>query len=287
MTIQHQFLTDTIKDETRVWEQLMVGQLKLPAHVLGICHYGFTEMLNNVIDHSASQHVRLTCRQDEHHAALGIEDDGMGVFTKLRQHFGFDSDLHALIELVKGKLTVAPQAHSCEGIFFSSKMFDRFLIESGTLSVLFEPNQCVVRHIAPKQGTHFTMEIANQSTRTAQEVFAQFTDPEEFTFCKTKFFVSLAELEGDLTSRSTAKRMTARFENFVQVELDFDGVQTMAQGFADQLARVWPLAHPQTHLKITRPNAAVRSMLAHVMGRVDLPQPIRPVDVEALHLSRI
>ncbi|WNV05914.1 DUF4325 domain-containing protein [Candidatus Methylospira mobilis] len=281
MLIDRQFTRETIKDESRVWEQLVAPQLNLPYNVISICHHGFTEMLNNVIDHSNSKRVGIHCEQGDSQTILEIEDDGVGVFAKLRSYFDLDSDIHALIELVKGKLTVAPEAHSGEGIFFSSKMFDQFVIESGELSVTFGPDQCLVRTIPNRQGTKFRMEIANDSQRTSQQVFSRFTDPEEFTFCKTRFFVSLAAFEGELTSRSQAKRIVARFESFEEVELDFNCVDHIGQAFADELARVWPLSHPNTRMNITNAGESIVKMLKHVAGRVDLPQPANPVVIDA------
>ncbi len=215
-----------------------------------------------LVDHANSTTVAIRCSQDARQTVIEIEDDGVGIFAKLRKHFDLDSDTHALIELVKGKLTVAPEAHSGEGIFFTSKMFDRFVIESGELIVSFEADECLVHSGPHRQGTRLRMEIANDSPRT-----------NEFTFCKTRFFVSLAAFEGELTSRSQAKRVVARFEDFAEVELDFGRVDHIGQAFTDELVRVWPLAHPGTQLKITHARDGVAKMLKHVVGRLDLPQP--------------
>ena len=47
-------------------------------------------------------------------------------------------------------------------------------------------------------------------------------------------------------SRSEAKLLLSRLEQFRDVELDFAGVDTVGQGFADEVFRVWPLVHPNT-----------------------------------------
>ncbi len=278
MKLEKYFPLDTVKDEFRVWTQLAKPELRLPANVLYICEYGFTETLNNVIDHAQAQNLIIRGQQDTMSTVFEIEDDGIGVFAKLRTHFGLDSDIHALIELVKGKLTVAPEAHSGEGLFFASKMFDRFVIESGELSVSFTHDQCEVRNVAPRQGTLIQMEIANDSPKTAVQVFNHFCDTEALIFYKTRFFISLAALEGNLISRSQAKRVAVRFEQFSEVELDFTGVESLGQAFADELVRVWPLIHPQTKLLIVNANDTVLKMISHVKGRIDLPQPIPASD---------
>lgn len=280
MKINKTFETATVKDEFRVWSQLIAPKLNLPQNVFSICHYGFTEMLNNVLEHSHSKNVSIHCEQNKFQTLFEINDDGVGVFSSLRNYFKFDSNIHALIELVKGKLTVSPEAHSGEGIFFSSKMFDQFIIEADDLLVTFSINECSVRTCPNRHGTSFKMKISNDSSRTTQEIFARYTDPEELVFCKTRFFVSLAAFEGELISRSQAKRIVARFENFEHVELDFSGVENIGQGFADELVRVWPLAHTATQLYITNATEAVEKMLKHVTGRSDLPQPKIPVAIK-------
>jgi STAS-like domain of unknown function (DUF4325) len=116
------------------------------------------------------------------------------------------------------------------------------------------------------------MTIHNNSQQTTQAVFAKFTDPEEYTFRNTVFFVSLAAFEAELTSRSQAKLIASRFEKFEEVELDFAGVASVGQAFADELVRVWPLAHPKVFVKVAGATESVRHMLKHVLGRSDLPQ---------------
>jgi hypothetical protein len=73
--------------------------------------------------------------------------------------------------------------------------------------------------------------------------------------------VSLAAFEGELTSRSQAKRIVARFESFEEVELDFNCVDHIGQAFADELARVWPLSHPNTRMNITNAGESIVKML--------------------------
>jgi len=273
MQIEREFKREEIKDEFKVWVQLVKPELALPANVTGVCEYGFTEVLNNVIDHSDCQHVSIKASQSATETKLEISDDGIGIFARLCAYFHFDSEIHALIELVKGKLTVAPSAHSGEGLFFSSKMFDEFSIESGSLSVTFTKNECHVKSISARKGTRISMSIENNSLTTAKEVFNLFCDANEMTFYKTRFFLSLAELEGSLISRSQAKRVAARFDSFSEVELNFTGIENIGQAFADELLRVWPLNHPNTQLQVSNANESVSKMVSHIQSRLDLPQP--------------
>jgi nitrate/nitrite-specific signal transduction histidine kinase len=59
-------------------------------------------MLNNVIDHSVAANVSIRCDHNDLQTEFEIIDDGIGVFEKLKSHFDLASDVHALMELVKG-----------------------------------------------------------------------------------------------------------------------------------------------------------------------------------------
>ena len=80
MKLHKTFETPTVKDEFRVWSQLIAPKLDLPQNIFSICHYGFTEMLNNVLEHSRSKNVNIHCTQNEFQTLFEISDDGVGVF---------------------------------------------------------------------------------------------------------------------------------------------------------------------------------------------------------------
>ncbi len=265
--MEKHFQLNEVKDQFRVWTQLMEPKLQLPGNVRDICFYGFTRALNNAVDHSHGHKVTIREQQDGASTHIEIEDDGVGVFAKLRTHFGLDSDFHALIELAKGKLTVAPEAHSGEGLFFASRVFDRFVVKSGELSALFTEEKCIVSSISHRQGTLIRMDIANNSTKTLAQVFNRFSDAEEKGFYRTRFPLSLAAIEGSLIWRSEAKRVSARLEQFAEVDLDFLGVDAIGKEFADELLREWPLAHPNTKLFVVNANDAVQTMIGRIKGQ--------------------
>ena len=85
--------------------------------------------------------------------------------------------------------------------------------------------------------------------------------------------VSLSEFEGSLISRSQAKRVASRLEKFSEAEIDFCGVSSIGQAFADELFRVWRLNNPNTRLVVKNANEAIQKMVKHVESRFDLPQP--------------
>jgi hypothetical protein len=99
------------------------------------------------------------------------------------------------------------------------------------------------------------------TTITPQGVFDGLSDPEIAGSNKTTIRVSLFE-EGGFVSRTEAKRLGAHLETFGTVELDFDGIESVGQGFIDELFRVWQNDHPQTRLIPIRANRSIISVIA-------------------------
>ena len=60
----------------------------------------------------------------------------MGVFKKIQKHLNLDDIRETVLPLSVGKLTTDPENHSGEGIFFSSRIFDRFVITSNGLAYI-------------------------------------------------------------------------------------------------------------------------------------------------------
>src|SRR6185295_10415876 len=121
-------LSETIQvtpglEEHVVWrERLLPLFVGVPSNVVEICNYGFTEMLNNVKDHSGSSTAVIRAFIQAHRCTLIVEDFGIGIFKKLQADFQLSDPRHALLELCKGKLTSDKGRHTGEGIFFSSRM---------------------------------------------------------------------------------------------------------------------------------------------------------------------
>ena len=53
-------------------------------------------------------------------------------------------------------------------------------------------------------------------------------------------------------------------EKFKTVTLDFQGIRTIGQGFADEIFRVWHRKHPQIRILPVHTSEAVRFMIRHV-----------------------
>ena len=258
--------------EDRVWRERVAPALaKLPENVMSVWHYGFTEMLNNAIDHSAGSHVFVGVARQGHKTNIVIHDNGEGIFRKIKRELQLPDEHASILELAKGKLTTDPKRHTGEGIFFTSRAFDYFAISSGELYFSHEserPNDYLTDSSPTEPGTDVWLQLADNSDRVLRSVFDRFTSQDgEFEFSKTVVALDLARHEGeDLVSRSQAKRVVARFEQFKEVVLDFERIKTIGQAFADEIFRVFALEHPRTKILPIRMNEEVSRMVSRAQS---------------------
>ncbi len=256
--------------EDVVWREAFAPLLvDLPENVRDIWRYGVTEMINNAIDHSGSREVRVGLRKNALFVDAWVTDEGEGIFLKIQRALGLYDPREAILELAKGKLTTAPQNHSGEGIFFTSRMVDEFDIQSGHLHFRHDRRgpDVLAERSEDAPGTLVTMRLANESVRTIKSVFNEFADPEDYTFDKTVVPLRLAQHEREkLVSRSQAKRVAHRFERFRHVVLDFEGVAEIGQAFADELFRVFGGGHPNVRLIPINTTTAVAEMIRRAVG---------------------
>jgi hypothetical protein len=260
--------------EDVVWRDYVMPLLdKNFTNIIDICHYGLTELVNNVVDHSAGTLMTITINQTPINIILSILDDGVGIFKKIQTELGLDDQSHAILELAKGKLTTDPEHHTGEGIFFSSRMFNRFTIISGKL--YFAHNEIGHDWLLgfeeddhdQKKGTYIIMEIDNKSTRTAKGVFDKYSaENDEYGFSRTIVPVVLAKYGNEnLISRSQAKRLLSRLDKFREVIMDFEKVETIGHAFADEIFRVFKIKNPDIHLMHVNANEEVQKSISRAM----------------------
>ena len=243
---------DEALQEDEIWRTYIRPQLEgASENVIRICQFGFTEMLNNVIDHSESDTVVVSVGWEGEEVQLIVVDQGVGIFKKLQEELGLSDPRQAILELSKGKLTTNESTHTGEGIFFTSKMFDRFVIGSlGIAYVHGYQRPGVIVESDNVKGTSVVMWIDHNAKQTMNEIFDEFAaSPDDFAFNKTLLALSLAKYDQeDLVSRSQAKRVLARIEKFNEVVLDFAGVEYIGPSFADEIFRVFANEHPGVRL---------------------------------------
>jgi hypothetical protein len=222
-------------------------------------------MFNNAIDHSEGSRIRVEIRGTAATTEMIVSDDGIGIFRKIQNRLGLLDERHAILELSKGKLTTDPTRHSGEGIFFTSRMFDSFDIVSGGVSfshTFDEENDWIRDNAQSANGTTVWMRLRNRTTRTTKKIFDQYVSGEDYDFSRTVVPVVLAQYAQDpLISRSQAKRVLARVELFRTVVFDFSGIKTIGRAFADEIFRVFTLAHPGIELQFVHANTSVRDMI--------------------------
>lgn len=241
--------------------------------MLSIWHYGFTEMFNNAIDHSAGSEIVVKILKTAASTEMIITDNGLGIFKKIQSELNLLDERQALLELSKGKLTTAPKRHSGEGIFFTSRMFDSYGILSGAVYFSHDFGQPEDWLLESEQfaGTSVKMKLHNHTSRTSKKIFDQYSSGEGYGFNKTVVPVSLAQYGNDqLISRSQAKRLLARVELFKVVIFDFTGVESIGQAFADEIFRVFASQYPNIELIPRHANHHVRQMIERAKGSLNL-----------------
>lgn len=71
-------------------------------------------------------------------------------------------------------------------------------------------------------------------------------------------------LTGEPVARSQARRICNRLDDFKEVIMDFNSVEFMGQGFADEIFRVYASDHPQVTLCPINMIPDVERMIRHV-----------------------
>jgi len=266
----------TPSQEDKLWRDQVRPLLDVvPENVLNICQYGFTEIMNNAIEHSEGTLAEIQVKRTAANIILIVTDNGIGIFNKIKREFNLDDERDAILELAKGKLTTEPANHTGEGIFFTSRVFDEFRITSGKLHFRHEWGEdwLVDTELGNSpsmrtDGTRVFMYISVFSKRTLNDVFNEYAgEPGLFGFDKTHIPMSLAQYGDEkLISRSQAKRVMNRVERFREIVLDFSNVNLIGQAFADEIFRVFQNQHPEINLQVVNANPQVQNMITRVLS---------------------
>lgn len=250
--------------ESDVWKKDIESHIPIKENVLNIWSYGFTEMFNNAIDHSEGTHIIVQIDVTAIDTKMYIIDNGVGIFSKIKNKFNFANEHEAILELSKGKLTTNQTKHTGEGIFFTSRIFDRFFIASH--GIVFTHNEkynedYLFTDFNNHEGTGVFMELSNDSDKKLSDIFDTFSG-NDYGFDKTIIPIELARYgDENLVSRSQAKRVMARANLFKNVILDFENVPQIGQAFADEIFRVFANEHPEIELSYVNANENVEKMI--------------------------
>jgi len=131
--IKRDFFSDfqvTGLDESRIYQRLSLS-LNLPADlkadVESIAHYAFTEMLNNVIDHSGSDKTRVRATLGAGKLCFEIKDWGKGVFASIADRFSLEKEYFSRQRLQTGSYFVHTESSwngTVPGVMFFSQHHD-------------------------------------------------------------------------------------------------------------------------------------------------------------------
>ncbi len=241
----------------------------LKEDVGSITYYGFTEMLNNAIDHSLSRSIEVVFEELGDKITFDVIDRGIGVFRNIMNKKHLPTELDALQDLLKGKTTTLPRAHTGEGIFFTSKIADVFVLDSYgyRLRVDNALPDIFVEKVNKFEGTKVHFELATKSNKHLGDIFKEYeAEPNSQAFDKTKVLVKLLRAGTVYISRSQAKRLMNNLESFKLVVLDFEGVDMVGQAFADEVLRVFANKYPQTKIETINMSETVKFMMGRVQS---------------------
>jgi len=243
--------------------------LKLNENVRSLFDYAFSEMLNNALEHSESIYVDIEISVDNEKLNFVVNDSGVGVFRNVMKQRDLSSELESMQDLLKGKTTTQPHAHSGEGIFFTSKVADIFTLESygyelrvdNTINDIF-----YVENVKPeKRGTRVTFSLSRDSLKHLKDIFSKYeVDHNDPDFDKTEIHIRLYTIGTIYVSRSQARRVLTGLEKFKKVIFNFDKVPTVGQAFADEIFRVFQQKYPHIVLEPINMNEAVKYMIDRV-----------------------
>ncbi len=255
-------------EEDRVWARLRdeIGE-PIPQRAHTILAYAVTEMVNNAIDHSGGSQVAVSARVIGRALEVRIADDGVGAFRRMSEGLGLGGPEDALVEVTKGKRTTAPERHAGEGLFFTLRASDYASVSANGFVVAASLDAGTDRFASGSSrnaGTVVTVRVYLDTDRNLIDVFEEFAPLGEDGiggFVATAPRISLVSRSGDFISRSEAKRFAAGLEKFERVVLDFEGLDLIGQGFADELFRVWQHEHPAVRLEVSGASRGVQLMI--------------------------
>lgn len=234
---------------------------RLNKNCITIFDYGFTEMLNNAIDHSQSKKVWIDVELNHSDVTFTIKDLGIGAIENIKQGFEITDDFLALEHLFKGKQTTAKEAHSGQGIFFTSKVVDTYKIATSGMEFTIDNKMGdeFLRDIKQRKGTTVTCRIKKNTRRKIKDIFDQYTG-DDYEFNQNIVKINLSKHER-LMSRSEAKRLLSGLDDYSVLDFNFKNVAEVGQGFCDEIFRVYANRNPGKVLSYHGASEVVRYMI--------------------------
>lgn len=172
-----------------------------------------------------------------------------------------------MVCLHQGKVTTDKSKHTGQGIFFTSRAFDKFILTANGFSYYKDNSKeddWYFERISQKErnGTGVDLIIDLKSERILKEVFDKFSNPEDLSFDSSHMRISLSVYEEDqYVSRSQAKRLLEGLGNFKSIVLDFKDIKSVGQAFVDEVFGVFGLENPSIHFNVINANDDIKFMI--------------------------
>ncbi|MCF7831199.1 STAS-like domain-containing protein [Candidatus Gracilibacteria bacterium] len=265
---EHKVFNDLEHHFSPLWE--------CPENIKSIFEYAFSEMFNNAIEHSMSKKIKFVVGLNKDVLYFVIDDYGIGVFRNIMKKRKLHSEFEAIQDLLKGKTTTAPKLHSGEGIFFTSKVGNEFILDSYGYQFITDnriKDLFVKKVKVKKQGTKVTFRININEDYHLNDIFKQYTNigkDSDYGFDKTEIRVRLYAIGGVNISRSQARRVLSGLDKFKIIIMDYDRVPTIGQAFADEIYRVFKNKKPDIVIQDINMNEAVRFMVERVKNEAKI-----------------
>ncbi len=97
----------------------------------------------------------------------------------------------------------------------------------------------------------------------SKEIFNEFASVDyDYRFHKSRVLVKL--LRAEYMSRAEGRRLLHNLHKSQEIMLDFESVNYIGQGFADEVFRVFKNQYPEISIEVTNANNAVDAMIRHV-----------------------
>ena len=158
--LSEDFILKDIYRETLIFSDLR-------ENVKTVLEYAFSEMMNNAIEHSCSESVDFNMRLKGNIIDFSIKDKGIGIFNNIREKKNLPGIYEAIQDLIKGKQTTVPEFHSGEGIYFTSRIADYFLIKSSLKKIVFdnENHDVYIKDCRFSRGTEVYFRLKSNSEK--------------------------------------------------------------------------------------------------------------------------
>lgn len=254
--------------EDIVWQKVTSNQdfaSSLNERTESILYFAFSEMLNNAIDHSRSNVGYVKIWREDSILKFIVKDNGIGVFRNFMTKKHLPDETTAMQELIKGKQTTAPRRHSGEGIFWTSKIADAMSLRSYDYELKIDNRlgDYAILHLEqPVIGTEVYFEIDARTNKSLQKLFEKYAlNHQSYSFDTTEIPVKLFDAGDVWISRSQAKRIMEGLDKYKKIILDFKGIDFIGQGFADEIFRVFEIAHPDIIIESINMSQSVAMMV--------------------------